>query len=114
MLHNGKGGSRRDTLARDSTLTWLPVGGGAEEEWGWALERIEAQLGPGERAWGVKSTGLGTHGLQVAGQLHAHPKKGLFQLAYTNWLNSCIGVAGGAVRARPPLQLAHGRLGPCR
>lgn len=64
VLHDGKGGSRRDVHSRDSTLSWLDVNKGSEMRW--VLERMEAQLHGGEKAWGVRSLGLGTAGIQVA------------------------------------------------
>jgi PKHD-type hydroxylase len=64
VLHDGKGGSQRDVSSRDSTLAWLDVAPGSEMRW--VLERMEAQLPRGESAWGVRSLGLGTQGIQVA------------------------------------------------
>ena len=49
----------------------LPAARGAQEvapgsEWRWVLERMESQLRRGEKAWGVRSLGLATAGIQVA------------------------------------------------
>jgi hypothetical protein len=103
VLHDGSGGKVRNVLSRDGTVRWL-----RGSRWTWVLERMQQQIGAGEREWGVRSRGLGTDGIQVARYQPGH---------HYDWHTDCSPPLGGQppsgriISATIQLSSEHGYLG---